>query len=269
MSIIARVLTVMAALWTGSGIDAQAGEATSPVPRSRTADPAIVRALQDHRWTLQSATDGAGRPIDELLPPGHPFVMNFDGARLSIKGGCNQLVGGWRLHPTGQMTMGRLAGTMKACEAALMQADAALSGLLSQQLTVALTREPTPALRLSTPTQQVLTFSGQPTLRSLYGAPKRIFLEVAAQTVDCALPSGAAGSCLQVRELRFDAKGLRKDPPGPWRAFVGSIEGFTHTPGVRNVLRIDRYERKPAPPDGPAALYVLDLVVESETVAGK
>ena len=57
----------------------------------------MVRALQDHRWTLQSATDSAGQPIDTLLPPGHPYVMSFDGARLSIKGGCNQLVGGWRL----------------------------------------------------------------------------------------------------------------------------------------------------------------------------
>jgi len=269
MSIIARVLTLMAALCAGSAVDALAGEAPSPAPRSRTADPAVVRALQDHRWTLQSATDSAGRPIEALLPLGHPFVMSFDGARLSIKGGCNQLVGSWRLHPTGQMSMGRLAGTMMACDEPLMQADAALSGLLAQQLTVALTRGPTPALRLSTPAQQVLSFSGQPTLRSLYGAPKRIFLEVAPQTVQCSQPSATAGSCLQVRELRFDAKGLRKDPPGPWRPFDGSIEGFTHTPGVRNVLRIDRYERRPAPADGPAAVYVLDLVVESETVAGK
>ena len=56
-------------------------------------------------------------------------------------------------------------------------------------------------------------------------------------------------------------------PPGAWRNFHGSIEGFSHTPGVRNVLRIDRYQRKQAPADASRYVYVLDLVVESETVA--
>jgi hypothetical protein len=158
---------------------------------------------------------------------------------------------------------------LKACDALLMQADATLTAALAQPVAVELTRGPTPSLRLSTATQQVLTFSGQPTLRSLYGAPTRMFLEVAAQTVDCTLPSGAAGRCLQVRELRFDDKGLRKEPPGPWRSFGERIDGFTHTPGVRNVLRIDRYQRKTAPTDGSTAIYVLDMVVESETVTAK
>lgn len=267
---ITRALPLLAALWIGATATALATEAPSPAsPSRRGADAAAVRTLQDHRWTLQSASDSAGRPIDALLPPGHPFIVSFDGARLAIRGGCNQFNGGWRLSPRGELTIGRLAGTMKACDAALMQADAALSGALAQPVTVELTPGAAPTLRLMTPTQQVLSFSGQPTPRSLYGAPKRIFLEVAAQTVECSLPSGAAGSCLQVRELRFDDKGLRKGAPGPWRAFVGSIEGFTHTPGVRNVLRIDRYQRKPSSADATAALYVLDLVVESETVVGK
>jgi heat shock protein HslJ len=270
MSKIARVLPLLAVFWIGPSFTAAAGEAASPpTPARRTADPSIIRTLQDHRWTLQSANDSAGRPIDALLPPGHPFVMAFDGARVGIRGGCNQSSGGWRLSPLGQLTVSRLAGTMKACDAALMQADTALSAVLAQPMTVELTRGAAPSLRLSTPMQQVLAFSGEPTLRSLHGVPKRLFLEVAAETVACRLPSGAAGSCLQVREVRYDDKGLRKGPPGPWRPFVEHIEGFTHTPGVRNVLRIDRYERKPALADGSATVYVLDLVVESETVVRK
>ncbi|MCM8594024.1 DUF4377 domain-containing protein, partial [Accumulibacter sp.] len=63
--------------------------------------------------------------------------------------------------------------------------------------------------------------------------------------------------------------GLRKRPPGPWRPFAESIEGYTHTPGIRNVLRIDRYERKPAPAGAAAVRHVLDMVVESEAVVGK
>ncbi|MGA8053888.1 MAG: META domain-containing protein [Burkholderiales bacterium] len=259
-----------AALCTGALAIAQAQDAAAQAsPPRRTADPAVVRALQDHHWTLQSAGDAAGLPIEALLPAGHPIVMNFIDARLSIRGACNQMNGSWRLSPQTQLMIGRMAATMKACEPALMAADSALSAALEQPLGVELTRGATPSLRLSTASRQVLTFSGQPTLRSLYGAPKRIFLEVAEQTVDCTLPSGEADRCLRVREVRFDEKGLRKGPPGPWRTFTGRIEGYTHTPGVRNVLRVDRYERKPAPAGKPSALYVLDLVIESGTVAGK
>jgi hypothetical protein len=177
--------------------------------------------------------------------------------------------GSWHLSPQTQLAVGRLAATMKACEPALMAADAALAAALEQPLGVEVTRGASPSLRLSTASNQVLTFSGQPTLRSLYGPPKRTFLEVAEQTVECTLPSGDAGRCLRVREVRFDDKGLRKGAPGPWRTFADPIEGYTHTPGVRNVLRIDRYERKPAPAGRPPVAYALDLVVSSETVAGK
>ena len=108
---------------------------------------------------------------------------------------------------------------------------------------------------------------GQPTPESLYGKATRIFLEVAPQTVECV--SGVMrGQCLQVRERRFDEHGLRIEPPGEWRNFHGSIEGYTHTPGVRNVLRINRYTRpKPVPADASRYVYVLDMVVESELVS--
>jgi len=72
---------------------------------------------------------------------------------------------------------------------------------------------------------------------------------------------------LQVRERRFDKQGLRIEPPDEWRAFYGGIDGYTHTAGVRNVLRINRYKRAKTPADASSYLYVLDLVVESETVS--
>jgi heat shock protein HslJ len=259
-----------AALCTAVLAVAQAGDAAAQSsPPRRTADAAVVRALQDHHWTLQSASDAAGRPIDALLPEGHPITMNFIDARLSIGGACNQMNGSWRLSPQTQLAVGRLAATMKACEPPLMAADTAVAAALEQPVGVALVRGATPSLRLSTASQQVLIFTGTPTLRSLYGPPKRLFLEVAARSADCKLPSGEIGSCLQVREVRFDDKGLRAGPPGPWRDFTAGIDGYTHTPGVRNVLRVDRYERKPAPAGRPSVAYVLDLVVESETAAGR
>jgi heat shock protein HslJ len=263
-----RALLLAAAIGVGPAMS-PAAEATREVdPPRRTADPSVVRLLQAHRWTLQAAADSTGVPIDALLPPAHPFVMSFDGARVSIQGGCNLHSGAWRLTPQRELQIGRLAATMKACEAALMQADAALAAALEQPLRVEVTADAAPSLRLIT-AQQTLAFRGEPTLRSLYGAPKRIFLEVAPRKIDCRLPSGAAGECLQVRDVHFDAQGLRKGAPGPWRPFAETIEGYTHTVGVRNVLRIDRYERRPAPAGAAAVRYVLDLVVESATVAGK
>jgi hypothetical protein len=53
--------------------------------------------------------------------------------------------------------------------------------------------------------------------------------------------------------------------PGAWQPFAESIEGYTHQPGVRNVLRLKRFDRATVG-GGASFLYVLDLVVESETV---
>lgn len=235
-------------------------------PPRRGADPAVVRALQSNTWSLQSATEANGQPVDGVVVPGHPVVLRIDGAHASFQGACNTMNGSWRLSPQGQLSFGRLAATMKACEAALMRSDDVLASMLAQPLTVQLQPGDKPGLRLVSPTQQTLAFSGEPTLQSRYGKPTRIFLEVAPQTVECV--SGVVRTqCLRVRERRYDAQGLRIEPPGEWRTFHGSIQGYTHTPGVRNVLRIDRFQRKSVPADASRYVYALDMVVESEIVS--
>ena len=265
MPSLARLLPLLAALVLVA--PAQAADAASqPTPNRRAADPALVRSLQDHVWTLQSGTEASGQPIAALAAPDQAFKLRFDGARLAVSGGCNSMTGSWRLSPQSQLMVGRLAATMKACEPALMQADAALSAVLAQHLDVQLQGGAAPSLRLMSPTGQTLALTGQPTLQSQYGRPTRIFLEVAPQTVPCQPGAGAPTQCLQVRERRFDKQGLRIEPPGEWRAFYAKIDGYTHTPGVRNVLRIDRYQRRQVPADASAYVYVLDMVVESETV---
>jgi hypothetical protein len=93
-----------------------------------------------------------------------------------------------------------------------------------------------------------------------------VFLEVAPQTVPCRHPPVPDKTCLQVRERRYDANGLRASEPGPWQPLQQDIEGYVHQPGVRNVLRVKRYPLKRPPADAPSSAYVLDLVVESETV---
>ncbi|MCC6870645.1 MAG: META and DUF4377 domain-containing protein [Burkholderiales bacterium] len=230
------------------------------------AEQTLGRSLHDHSWTLKAGTDASGAAIDGLIVADHPFVLRFDGKRVSVSGGCNQMNGGWRLSESSRLEIGRLAATMKACEPALMNADTALAAVLAQPLDARIDAGATPTLHLTSTTGQALTLTGQPTLKSLYGAPTRIFLEVAPQTVPCHPGAGAPTQCLQVRERKYDQQGLRVGSPGEWRIFYDRIDGYTHTPGVRNVLRIDRYQRKQVPADASKYVYALDMVVESEVV---
>ena len=124
---------------------------------------------------------------------------------------------------------------------------------------------PDPAtLTLVTTSGDVLTFRGEPTAGTRYGdSGERLFLEVAAQTKPCSHPLIPDMQCLQVRELKYDDKGLKVGTPGAFGNFYDRIEGYSHEPGIRNVLRVDRYTVKNPPADASKYAYVLDLVVES------
>ena len=255
-----------------SALPAQPAAATSasaPAPPRRTADASLVRTLQDHDWTLRAAVDASGKPVEALLPPGHPFTLRFDGARIAVQGGCNLLSGAWRLSPQNRLEIGRVASTQKACEPPLMAADTAMAAALAAPLEARVEAGEPPTLHLVSAERQALSFSGRRTSKSLYGAPTRIFLEVAAQRVACTPAPQPPATCLQVRELRFDDKGLRVGAPGPWQAFHGEIVGYTHQPGVSNVLRINRFKRPRPPADAAAYVYELDLVVASRVDPGK
>ena len=109
-----------------------------------------------------------------------------------------------------------------------------------------------------------LVFAGEATAQTRNGGPgERMFLEVAARTKPCSHPLMPDMQCLQVRELKYDDKGLKVGTPGAFENFYDQIEGYTHEDGVRNVLRVDRYTVKNPPADGSKYAYVLDMVVES------
>lgn len=248
------VLTLVAAADvkpTSSGLPAQAD---------------LARILQAYRWQLESATDREGRPIAAVMPAaGRAFTFAFSNGRALVEGGCNSMRGGYRI-ANGRLELGRMAATMKACEPALMQADAALVKLLAAPLKVMLTTGAQPKLELTTPANDTLVLAGQPTPESLYGKGTLMFLEVAAFRVPCNHPTMPNATCLQVRERKYDARGLQAGKPGEWTTFYGAIEGFTHTEGERSVLRVKRFQRSPVPADASRFVYVLDLKVESEIV---
>jgi len=238
-----------------------------PIAIDKPVAVGMAQALQDHRWHLDSATDGQGRRIEALVPgQGRPFVFGFSGSRLSVQASCNQLVGSYQIDPEGQMQVGRIASTMMACEPALMQGDAALSAMLAKPMKVELVNGTPPVLRLTSAANETLALTGQMTPEARYGASTLIFLEVAAQPVACRNPLTADTVCLQVRERHYDEQGLVVGTPGEWRPLYEGIEGFTHTAGERNVLRVKRFQRIPAPADASSTVLVLDVMIESEIV---
>ena len=227
----------------------------------------LEQTLERYRWTLKSATDSQNHRIDVLSPrEDHPVVLGFSDTRLNIQGPCNRIIATYRISAARQLTVnGGPASTMMACDPALMSGDAALSDLLARPLTVEIDNGPSPQLRLLS-ANKTLTFIGQATPEALYGAGTRIFLEVSAQEVACEHPPAPQTHCLQVRERHYDEQGLIVGTPGEWRPLYENIEGFTHKEGMRNVLRINRFDRNPAPVGTSPTVYVLDLIIESEVV---
>jgi len=228
----------------------------------------LEQQLGRYRWTLVFATDANNRLIAGL-PPGsdRPVVLSLDGSRLSVQGPCNRLVGAYQVTTANQLTINGGASTRMACDPTLMQADSALFNLLAKPLQVQMTgrQDASAQLELVSPGNGTLNFTGEPTPESLYGAGATVFLEIAPESVACPNSPSPNTRCLKYRERHYDDKGLMVATPGEWKPLTFNIDGFTHREGVRNVLRVKRFQRASAR-GAPSNLYVLDLVVESEIV---
>ena len=249
----------------GSRPDAAGASLLRLAPVQPDARTGLTEMLVDHRWTLSSATGAGNQPMASLFPSAdRPFVFSFDGSRLAVTGGCNGLRGGYQLGADGLLTLGQLASTQMACDPPLMAADKALASLLAAPLELLLVAGPEPTLAMLAASGETLLLSGQLTPEARYGQPTTVFLEVGPQRLACNQSPSGDGLCLQVREITFDDKGLRVGSPGEFQAFSGTIEGYTHEAGTRNVLRVKRFQPAGAQGD---TVFVLDLTVESEKVA--
>jgi hypothetical protein len=154
-----------------------------------------------------------------------------------------------------------MASTMMACtDKALMALDEAVSSRLQGELKAE--QDADGKLTLTNAKGDVLVFNPEPTAETRYGgAGETVFLEVAAKTevlapADPGLPV-PAGARSEVR---------RQGPEAVSRAvreLLRQHRGYTHEDGVRNVVRVKRYEVKNPPADAPSQAYVLDMVVES------
>ena len=227
----------------------------------------LADVLEDYRWTLVGATDSANQRIDALIPDTEPsFAFNFAGSHLQVQGGCNGFRGDFTIDAGTMLEVTGGMGTLMACTEPLMEADAALSALMAEPLEVVLVRGNPLRLALLTPAGDALVLTGELTPEARFGAPTTVFLEVAAETVECEGSVRGDGLCLQVRERTFDEQGLMVGTPSEWQTFTADIEGYRHEPGIRNVLRVKRFEPGAGPEMPLQTIYVLDLLVESEVV---
>ena len=228
--------------------------------------------LSAYRWQLVSATAGGGQPVPALAPrPGRPLELSFNTNRVGVQGGCNGMGGAFVVSPTGQLTVAQLMATRRACEPVLMQIDAAIGQALAQPVQLSADAAPpapgaAPRMRMRAADGSLLQWAGQATPESRFGSPGTlVFMEVAARRIPCAQPLMQGAQCLQVRDRAYDAQGLATGTPGPWQPLFGEIEGYEHTDGVRNVLRLKRFQRaSPMPADVSSTVLVLDMVVETE-----
>lgn len=221
--------------------------------------------LGGYHWQLAQATDRSGQRIAALfVRPDKPLQLDFGSDRISVRNSCNGMGGSYRI-ANGQLVVGPMMHTMMACaDPMLNRLDSLVGERLSGRPAITVTHGGgAPRLQLRTAAGDTLDFAGVPTPETRYGGPGVTeFLEVAPQDVPCNHPLMPGAQCLDVREVHYDANGLRTGTPGPWRPLQG-VEGYTHQPGVRNVLRVKRYAVKHPPADAPSAAYVLDMVVES------
>jgi len=243
------------------------GEAATATPATtETTAPAAIDAglLAANHWRLDDASDGSGARIDALfVRADKPVTLDFGDGRLAVANTCNRMGGSYGLSGD-TLTVAPMASTMMACaDDALMALDQAAGSRLEGTLKVQQLDATT--LVLATAGGDVLRFRGEPTAETRYGGEgETVFLDVDAQTKPCSHGVMKDAQCLQVREVHYDGNGLEQGKRGAYENFYGSIEGYDHESGVRNVLRVKRYTVKNPPADGSSLAYVLDMVVSSE-----
>lgn len=238
--------------------------ASNPAPAPYVDDSLLTR----YRWTLKEAVNAKGGPIGALMiRPDKPVQITFVDNRINVHNTCNGLSGTFR-RLADELIVDALIGTKMQCvEPGVAALDTEMS--LRIQGSSRFTAQPgnPPKLEWRAGNGDILRFVGDMTPEARFGSEgETAFVEVAPYTKPCQPPMATAPqTCLEVRELRYDDQGLKTNL-GPWRLFYDKIDGFTHEPGIRNVLRVKRYRRDGRPDDGTNIAYVMELSIESETV---
>ncbi|MGB3068564.1 MAG: META and DUF4377 domain-containing protein [Ottowia sp.] len=262
-----RLRTVLktAAAVTLAALVSACGNMTQGAPVQPTASSANAPSpaqLKAYYWDLKAAYDGKGQAWKSSAKPA--MQLQFDDRQVSVRNLCNTMGASYTLNGS-NIQVSRPMSTMKACaDSELMAQEQRVGQLLPTAQRIDLRGGEPPQLVLHFADGSRWEMAGTPTPQTQYGsAGERIFLEVAPQRVACNHPLIKDAQCLRVREIRYGDNGV-KQGEGEWQLFYSEIEGYKHEPGIRNVLRVNRFKRQNVPADASAYAYVLDMVVESE-----
>ena len=243
------------------GLAACTAPTTSPPTEGQSAAPhtETTEMLGRYHWLMEPAID-KNKKRESLR-------LTFETQRLSVGGLCNVLSAGYTLDGS-KMTIKQVVGTMRLCDdPALMAYEQEVASRLPMVSSWSIAPGQTgqaPILTLKFSDKSQWNLQGEPTDETRYGsAGEIIFLEVAPQMAVCHHPLMPEKQCLNIRSVHYDAAGV-KQAMGPWELFYDEIDGYEFVPGVRNILRVKRYERAETPEDASRYAYVLDMVVEQE-----
>lgn len=233
----------------------KAGDIAVSILQQQNAD----KTLAAYQWS----TNTANAP--------KPLVLNFDpSGRLSIQTSCNSMGGNWKLEGN-QIVTGHLMATQMACPANAMAQEGIASELFSDrkaEFTLNNSDPQNPTLTITSAKGEKFVFTGKMTPETKYqGQGETIFLEISPETKEC-----SAGvmkkQCLQVREIKYAENGVKTQVDKDWTYFYDNIDGYTHSPNERQVVRIKRYEIKNPAADQSKYAYVQDMIIERETIKG-
>ncbi|MDY6489569.1 META and DUF4377 domain-containing protein [Acinetobacter faecalis] len=216
------------------------------------------KTLTSSTWS--ASTENAKRPI----------VLTFaDKGRLSVSTSCNTLGTSWKVE-NNIITTTNIMSTMMACDEASTKQEGFASSLFSTGKTpfvLNLDDVQKPTLTLVAANGEKVVFTGKMTPEVKYQTQgETIFLEVNPKTVQC--QGVAPQTCLQVREIKYNDKGIKTQADQNWSNFYDSIEGYEHNPNERQVIRVKRYEIKNPAADQSKYAYVHDMTIEREAVKG-
>jgi len=214
-----------------------------------------AKNLTEYNWTYQGSK--ASKPL----------VLSFDdNQRLSIQTGCNNQGGTWKVEGNTIVTS-PLASTMMACADDLMQQERLSADIFSEKkvpFTLSTQNDQT-ILTITDSKGQKYTLLGKMTAEAKYQSEAKIvFLEISPQTKSCT--GVAPQTCMQVREIKYDDKGIKTYADKNWSLYYGQIEGFEHNPNQRVIVRVKRFDIKNPAADQSSIADVLDMVVEQEIV---
>lgn len=186
--------------------------------------------------------------------------LNFEpkGA-LYIQTPCNHQSGVWKQQDAKHIVTSDLASTMKMCSPEKMQLEKWSAQLLSkQQLQYQISGNSTaPVLILTNQQGQQYQFTGTLKPEVKYqGQAQTVFFEVAPQTENC----NGQQQCLRVKEVRYDANGLKQPSQAQWHTLTTPIEGYQHDPNISKIIRVKKYMTD----QGDVFLY--DMTVEQRLI---